>query len=115
MGHRYVPGSYAPPSGRSANTTRQLGTPSAPPPAQETPTTLQQSSSQLYASQQAQFDRQDAALEDLTAVLRRQRQMGMAINQELTEQTELLEGLDGEVRETQQKLGKNEKQIRRLG
>lgn len=115
VGHRYVPGSYAAPSGRSANTTRQLGTPSAPPPAHETAATLQQSSSQLYASQQAQFDRQDAALEDLTAVLRRQRQMGMAINQELTEQTELLEGLDGEVRETQAKLGRNEKQIKRLG
>lgn len=113
IGHRYVPGSYS--ASTAQNTTRTLGSPPAHQPAVETPQTLQQSSSQLYASQQAQFDRQDAALDDLTAVLRRQRQMGMAINQELTEQTELLDGLDEEVRATQGRLTKNERDIKRLG
>lgn len=106
-----LPGSYH----GGPNTTRHLGSSASQrPPATETAETRGQSDAQLFASQQSAFDRQDAALGDLTAILRRQRQMGMAINQELLEQNELLDGLDGEVRETQDKLGRNEKQIRRL-
>jgi regulator of vacuolar morphogenesis len=107
-----VPGSYVPPSASSYSTTRTLG---RPPPAQETDETRPLDDTSLLASQQSQFDRQDAQLDSLAAILRRQKQMGMAINQELLEQNELLDTLDGEVQNTQSKMKKNEGQIRRLG
>ncbi|CAO1618642.1 unnamed protein product [Parajaminaea phylloscopi] len=108
---RYVPGSYHP---ATETPHRQLGASQPAAAAQETATTRGQDDTELFASQQAQFDRQDAALGDLTAILRRQKQMGMAINQELLEQNELLDTLDGEVRETQDKLKKGEAQMKKL-
>lgn len=107
-----VPGSYVPASASSYSTTRRLG---RPQPAQETDETRPLDDASLRASQQSQFDRQDAQLDSLAAILRRQKQMGMAINQELVEQNELLDTLDGEVQNTQSKMKKNESQIRRLG
>ncbi|PWN23896.1 Phox-like protein [Microstroma glucosiphilum] len=107
-----VHGSYVPPSASSYSTTRRLGRPA---PAQETDETRPLDDASLLASQQSQFDRQDAQLDSLAAILRRQKQMGMAINQELVEQNELLDTLDGEVQNTQSKMKKNESQIRRLG
>lgn len=116
----YVPGSYHTAAGdhhsdsRLPATTRQLGAPSSRP-AEETSETRTMTSQDLFDSQQSQFDKQDSQLNDLTAILRRQRQMGMAINQELLEQNELLDAFDGEVQETQGRLGKNDGLIRRLG
>lgn len=111
---RYVPGSYSSSSSSSPHQQAPHRTLGKQTTVVETEATRGQSDSDLFASQQAQFDRQYAALGDLTAILRRQKQMGMAINQELLEQNELLDGLDEEVRETQQKLSRNEGQIKRL-
>lgn len=57
------------------------------------------------------MDQQDQQLNNLTAILRRQRQMGEAINQELGEQTELLGQLDSEVETTQAKLSKADQKM----
>lgn len=111
---KYIPGSYS-----ESRPTRQLGvggTPPSPPvQAQETTTTRQLTSDELFTNQQKQFDQQDSHLNDLTAILRRQRQMGMAINQELLEQNELLDALDGEVQQTQGRLDRNDGLVRKLG
>lgn len=126
-GSRYKPGSYSnPPTGykemdRTVNrisnesggfTTRTLG---AKVPVKETEATRRMDETGLFASQQAQMDAQDSQLEDLAAVLRRQKAMGLAINQELSEQTELLTNLDEEVNQTQDKMYGAEKQMKKLG
>lgn len=124
---RYVPGSYSSPSNERTNnkaeqtgmssttgglTTRTLG---QKVPAKETEATRKLDETGLFASQQAQMDAQDSQLEDLTSVLRRQKAMGLAINQELLEQTELLDNLDQEVEQTQNKMNGAEKQMKKLG
>lgn len=57
------------------------------------------------------MDQQDEQLLNLAAILRRQRQMGEAINQELSEQTELLGQLDSEVQATQANLAKADQKM----
>ncbi|CEH18677.1 VAM7 [Ceraceosorus bombacis] len=110
----YVPGSYA---GQAPNrslqgaTSRTLG---APPPPVETHQTRALDDEGLVKLQQGQMDSQDARLGDLAAVLRRQRQMGLAINQELQEQTEMLRGLGEEVDQVESKMTGAEKQMDRL-
>lgn len=84
------------------------------PPAEETDSTRPLNNAQLFQSQNDAMDQQDQQLESLTAILRRQRQMGEAINQELGEQTELLGQLDSEVENTQVKLGKAEQKMDRF-
>lgn len=109
----HLPGAYNDRSAfQTTATTRQLG---RPPQAVETEATRTQDDASLFSSQQAQFDRQDATLNDLTAILRRQRQMGTAINQELVEQNEILDDMNGDVERVQGKMTRNEKQIRKLG
>ncbi|PWZ03566.1 endosomal t-SNARE [Testicularia cyperi] len=96
-----MPGSYSDPKSGS---TRTLGTQAPRKPAEETDFTRPLDNTQLFQSQTDAMDQQDQQLLNLTAVLRRQRQMGEAINQELAEQTELLGQLDTEVESTQSKL-----------
>lgn len=94
--------------------TRTLGAPApnAPrPPAEETDATRPLNSAQLFQSQTDAMDQQDEQLLNLAAILRRQRQMGEAINQELGEQTELLGQLDSEVESTQAKLSKADQKM----
>lgn len=128
-GSRYVPGSYssAPSNGSSATNRVKQSTSSAEPgafttrtlgqraPAKETEATRALDEAGLFASQQAQMDSQDAQLEDLATVLRRQKAMGLAINQELLEQTELLDSLDQQVDQTQNKMVGAERQMKKLG
>jgi hypothetical protein len=125
-GSRYKPGSYTNSSTRreingrntaavnasSHLTTRTLG---AKAPSKETETTRKLDERGLMASQQAQMDNQDSQLEDLAAILRRQKAMGLAINHELLEQTELLDNLDQEVNQTQDKMHGAERQMKKLG
>ena len=61
------------------------------------------------------MDQQDADLEGLTAIIRRQQQIGLAIHQEVAEQIDLLDGLSQDVDRTTDKLGKAKKQLNRLG
>ncbi|SAM85660.1 probable endosomal t-SNARE [Ustilago bromivora] len=95
--------------------TRVLGSAAASnqprPPAEETDTTRPLNNAQLFQSQNDAMDQQDQQLNNLTAILRRQRQMGEAINQELGEQTELLGQLDSEVENTQAKLSKADQKM----
>lgn len=60
----------------------------------------------LLSSQQQQLSAQDEQLGRLASILRRQREMGTAINHELAEQTELLQQLDTEVDGVQSKMSK---------
>ncbi|GAC75318.1 hypothetical protein PANT_15c00017 [Moesziomyces antarcticus T-34] len=97
--------------------TRTLGSAAADaprPPAQETDTTRPLDNTQLFQSQTDAMDQQDEQLLNLAAILRRQRQMGEAINQELGEQTELLGQLDTEVETTQAKLSKADAKMDRF-
>ncbi|TKY88050.1 hypothetical protein EX895_003146 [Sporisorium graminicola] len=97
--------------------TRALGAAAANtprPPAQETDTTRPLNNGQLFQSQTDAMDQQDEQLLNLAAILRRQRQMGEAINQELGEQTELLGQLDSEVEVTQANLSKADAKMDRF-
>ncbi|CDS82004.1 endosomal t-SNARE [Sporisorium scitamineum] len=94
--------------------TRALGSAAANaprPPASETDATRPLNNAQLFQSQTEAMDQQDEQLLNLAAILRRQRQMGEAINQELGEQTELLGQLDSEVEATQANLSKADKKM----
>jgi hypothetical protein len=125
---RYVPGSYSSPPSNGRQTTRgeqsamsnnQAGlttrTLGQKAPAKETEATRVLDETGLFASQQSQMDAQDSQLEELASVLRRQKAMGLAINHELLEQTELLDNLDQEVGQTQNKMVGAEKQMKKLG
>ncbi|GAC93633.1 hypothetical protein PHSY_001198 [Pseudozyma hubeiensis SY62] len=84
------------------------------PPPVETDATRPMNNTQLFQSQTDAMDQQDEQLLNLAAILRRQRQMGEAINQELGEQTELLGQLDGEVEATQANLSKADAKMDRF-
>lgn len=81
---------------------------------QETDQTRTLNDHDLMSSQQAQMDSQDRQLDGLAAILGRQKAMGLAINQELSEQTELLDDLDGQVDKTQSKMHSAERQMDKL-
>lgn len=103
-----VPGAYEPPSGPA--TTRRLGA-----KAQETERTRALDDEGLLALQRSEMDSQDTQLEGLAAILRRQRAMGLAINQELLEQNELLDELGTDLDRTEVKMKGAEGQMRKLG
>lgn len=104
-----MPGALA-----GTRTLGQAATDAPRPPARETDTTRPLNNTQLFQSQTDAMDQQDEQLLNLAAILRRQRQMGEAINQELGEQTELLGQLDTEVESTQTKLGKADAKMDRF-
>lgn len=111
---RYMPGSLPSSSTEGVGSfTRTLGT-KPKGPAQETNTTRTLDDRGLMSSQQAQMDTQDRQLEGLAAILRRQKAMGLAINQELSEQTELLDELDGQVDQTQNKMRQADRKMDKL-
>ncbi|KAE8253509.1 hypothetical protein A4X06_0g1403 [Tilletia controversa] len=88
----HMPGSLPPPSSPPTIPTRQLGPP--------TTSLLTDHPTEQIAHQQSLLAAQDASLSDLSAIIRRQRDLGLAIHQELAEQNELLGALDGELEET---------------
>lgn len=125
---RYVPGSYAASSnpiherhihGNNPATngtdggipTRTLG---SKQPLQESDLTRTLDDRGLMSSQKCQMDAQDRQLDGLAAVLRRQKAMGLAINQELGEQADLLDDLDQNVDQTQNKMRGAERQMDKL-
>lgn len=110
---RQMPGSLPPSTEGVGSFTRTLGT-KPKGPARETDTTRTLDDRGLMTSQQAQMDSQDRQLEGLAAILRRQKAMGLAINQELSEQTELLDELDGQVDQTQGKMRQADKKMDKL-
>ena len=91
--------------------TRVLG---ARKPVEETVETRGLDNMSLLQLQQQEIDQQDSRLESLTSVIRRQRELATAINVELEQQNEMLDGLSTDVDKTQGKLANAKKQMRKL-
>lgn len=68
----------------------------------------------LLQLQQAQIEQQDAQASQLTAILQRQRQLGVAIGQEVSEQIDMLDDLNNDVDRVGGKLASAKKQLNRL-
>jgi len=86
-----------------------------PQPPKETEETRPLDDHGLLQLQQAKMDQQDAQLSQLTAILQRQRQLGTAINSELAQHVELLDGLHNDMEQVGGKLTAAKKQLNRLG
>ncbi|CAL1695960.1 unnamed protein product [Somion occarium] len=69
----------------------------------------------LVQMQHSQIDQQDSQLAQLSTILQRQKHLGLAINQELNEQTEMLDDLTNEVDRFGGKLTGAKRQMNRLG
>lgn len=92
---------------------RVLGSSHQPP--RETAATRPLDDEGLYQLQQQQMIQQDNEISQLFAVLQRQKQLGIAIGNEIEEQLTLLDDLDTHVDQFGNKLGKAKKQLNRLG
>lgn len=68
----------------------------------------------LVQLQQSQMDQQDAQLSQLSTILMRQKQLGLAIGQEISEQNEMLTGLTNDVDNVGAKLSSAKRQLNRL-
>ncbi|KAI0004320.1 syntaxin [Russula compacta] len=86
-----------------------------PQPPKETEETRPLDDHGLLQLQQAKMDQQDAQLSQLTAILQRQKQLGTAINNELAQHIELLDGLSNDMDRVGGKLTTTKKQLNRLG
>ncbi|EJU00978.1 syntaxin [Dacryopinax primogenitus] len=92
--------------------TRVFG--SRPRTPQETNQTRPLDDRGLLQYQQLQFDQQDTQLTQLSAILKRQMQLGMVIGEEIEDQNRILDGLATDVDRTGAKLGKARKQLGRI-
>jgi regulator of vacuolar morphogenesis len=86
-----------------------------PQPPKETEETRPLDDHGVLQLQQAKMDQQDAQLSQLTTILQRQRQLGTAINSELAQHMELLDGLHNDMEQVGGKLTAAKKQLNRLG
>jgi regulator of vacuolar morphogenesis len=86
-----------------------------PQPPKETEETRPLDDHGVLQLQQAKMDQQDAQLSQLTTILQRQRQLGTAINNELAQHVELLDGLHNDMERVGGKLTGAKKQLNRLG
>ncbi|KAI0304875.1 syntaxin [Russula brevipes] len=86
-----------------------------PQPPKETEETRPLEDHGLLTLQQAKMEQQDAQVAQLTAILQRQRQLGTAINNELAQHIELLDGLTNDMDTVGGKLTTAKKQLNRLG
>jgi regulator of vacuolar morphogenesis len=69
----------------------------------------------LMQLQEQKMANQDASLAQLSTILGRQKQLGLAIGHEISEHIEILDSLSNDVDRTADKLGKAKKQMNRLG
>ena len=86
----------------------------APPP-RETEETRPLDDHGLMQLQQTQMDRQDSKLAEITATLMRQKKLGIAIHEEISQQNEMLDGLTEDVDRVGGKLKSAKNQLNRLG
>lgn len=86
-----------------------------PQPPKETEETRPLDDHGVLQLQQAKMDLQDAQLSQLTAILQRQKHLGNAINSELAQHIELLDGLHNDTERVGGKLTAAKKQLNRLG
>lgn len=91
-----------------AGSTRKFGV------AQETDRTRPLNDSQLLSLQSQIMDQQDEALEALSTVIKRQKQIGIAINQELDYHNQLLDDLEDGVSKTKSGLKAGDKKLSRI-
>ena len=82
---------------------------------QETEQTRPLDNGGLMQSQQAKMDQQDGLLAELSTILARQKQLGLAIHQEVAEQINMLDDLTNEVDHVGGKLTNAKRQLNRLG
>lgn len=82
---------------------------------QETEQTRPLDNHGLLQLQETQMGRQDSQLSQLSAILQRQKHLGLAIHQEISEQNEMLDDLTNEVDRVGGKLTSAKKQLNRLG
>ena len=85
------------------------------PPPRETEETRPLDSNGLLQLQQAKIDDQDANLAQLSAILQRQKHLGLAIDSEIKQHIEMLDQLDQDVDRFGNKLSTAKKQMNRLG
>jgi len=83
-------------------------------PPQETEATRPLDDTGLLGSQQVQIQEQDDQLDQLTTILRRQRQLGEAINNEIVQQIEMLDDLNSEVDRVGGKMQNAQRTMKRL-
>jgi len=69
----------------------------------------------LFQLQQTKMDNQDANLAELASILQRQKHLGLAIGDEISQQVELLDSLDNDVDKFGVKLSAAKKQLNKLG
>ncbi|KAI0067717.1 syntaxin [Artomyces pyxidatus] len=81
----------------------------------ETEATRPLDSHGLLQLQETQIEQQDAQLAQLTAILHRQKQLGVAIGSEIAQQNELLDELSNDVDRVGGKLTAAKRQMNRLG
>jgi len=103
---RSVPGAFPTSSGGR----RVLGG----PPAKETERTRELDNAGVLQLQQQIIKEQDLDVSDLTAVVKRMKEMGIAINEELLDQQQLLEVLDQDVDRVGGKIDVAKKRIRKI-
>ena len=84
-------------------------------PPRETEETRPLDAHGLLQLQQAKIDDQDANLAQLSAILQRQKHLGLAIDSEVKQQIEILDQLDRDVDRSADKLRAAKKQMNRLG
>jgi len=103
--------------GNNASTTfaRPSGRVFGAPQPKETEQTRPLDDAGLVQLQQTQVETQDGHLAQLSSVLQRQKHLGLAINQEIREQNEMLDDLTNEVDRVGGKLTSAKKQMNRLG
>ena len=105
-------GGGGPAAASSKPIVRVFGVPQAPKETEETRPLDDQGLLQL---QQVKMDQQDAQVAQLATILQRQKQLGMAINNELAQHIELLDGLSNDMERVGGKLTAAKKQLNRLG
>lgn len=97
-------------TGGSTSGRRVLG---APLP--ETERTRELGNTGMVQLQRTQMEEQDQDVEELAKIIRRQKEMGLQINEEVERQLEMLGGLNNDVDRVGTKLDVAKKRVRKLG
>jgi regulator of vacuolar morphogenesis len=100
-----MPGSFP----TAASSRRVLGA-----PAKETERTRELDNQGVLQLQQQIMKEQDTNVEDLAVVVRRMKEMGVAINEELIEQAQLLDVVDQDVDRVGGKIDVAKKRIKKI-
>jgi regulator of vacuolar morphogenesis len=104
-----MPGAF--PSGPTKQTGRRV---LGGPPAKETERTRELNNQGVLQLQQKVMQEQDMDVDELAKVVRRMREMGVAINEELVEQGQLMDVLDEDVDRVGGKIGVAKKRIKKI-